>query len=599
MSGKKVPFHGILAIGGTQQDAVNRYTLLAQGKGVRAMVDKAGKFSFVTHASSKVPELFNPVTGKQDLKKEPSLVKDMDFESNSSAGTKRDVEYYVCHSGCGLHFVYDSPALMQKCPCCTLSVSGDSDDEDDEDYDEESDVEDEEIDPEDEEDSEEDEPEEDEEDAEDEEIVIAADSVKKARSIYRAQKIAAGANGVATASSAEVEYLVCSSAECNAHVLSEKPINECPACTAPLNQPTPEQVSMSGDDDEEEEEDDDLSVVDEDEDDEAEDDEESDDESESSDATPETSAPAVAAPPAATETTPPAAAVADAQTGANPAVPAVTETAEKIVVNMLSQIPVTDEAHKGLDLSFSGSISGKEMWTAYYEGNPVATARVENAGKNADVFNDPAFGRAVLASAKHCGVASTLKEMGFVGISHEISISNLVSRQVNEQVATASSALEQDRAEYPERLQAALATAAIGINRGFFPDIKNPLKESLWNALSAAGIQTPEVLIDNVFKAAADKYHSTLFAVAQDLISKPQEVQNGLAKAIMGTNYMSVSSGATPDSSLEQRLENFGTVTASAQPIPQKQAINHDDEESVSSDQKMSSVVAGLGRRFG
>jgi hypothetical protein len=263
---------------------------------------------------------------------------------------------------------------------------------------------------------------------------------------------------------------------------------------------------------------------------------------------------------------------------------------------MLAQLNDTaEDAHKGLDVSFSHSIAGSAMWTAYFNGMPVAIASKLNAGANADIFENPAFGNAVIASARELGVKNTLTEMGFKGIAHEISISSVVTDKVNAQVAEAKAGLDRDRQEHAERLMAALATAAIGINRGFFQDTNNPVKAALWNAMSSAGVKNAEVLIDNAFRTSNDEYHRSLFAKASEIIGQPLEVQESLSKAVLGTNYMNAAtaSAANTGTAFEDRLElgrSAATASAKEEAKPNQESLSGDTE-------RMSRAIAGLGRR--
>ena len=65
-----------------------------------------------------------------------------------------------------------------------------------------------------------------------------------------------------------------------------------------------------------------------------------------------------------------------------------------------------------------------------YKRQPVATATAADVGKNADIFNDAAFGHAIIAGAKHAGVKTVLSEMGFKGITHKVSVSSIVNEKV-------------------------------------------------------------------------------------------------------------------------------------------------------------------------
>ncbi len=273
---------------------------------------------------------------------------------------------------------------------------------------------------------------------------------------------------------------------------------------------------------------------------------------------------------------------------------------EEVKTDMLSRIDDSQpDAAKHLDVSFSAAITGQPQWTAYFQGVPVATARVADVGQNRDIFEEARFGHAVIASAKHVGVKKVLLEMGFKPVTCTVLVPSVINERVAEQVATATAALAVEKQQYAERLMSGLATAAIGINRGFFVNINNPIKTKLWNAMAAAGIKNPETLIDQVFRDSNDEYHRTLFAQASDIIAKPVEVQESLAQAILGTTYQGVAQ-ASAGQGLEDRLANLGTVTASGSSAAAAPAAQGEDEEATASaSQHISQVVSGLGRRRG
>jgi hypothetical protein len=726
--GKQVPFHGILAIGGTKNEAVNHYRLLALGKGVAAFIDQKQQASFVTSSDNSLLEMFNPMTGDLDLEKSDALSSSLKFEAKAG-----DVEatYYVCESGCGSHLVYDSEALVKFCPICTTAVVASSEDPDadtDEDEDtseeegedessddeavaaatcesddaepdadadlpedegeEDLDAEDEDEDTSESADDEEDLDDDDEDldddedaDADDESetpsdeddeaegdnatspLVIASSRKKRPVSRKTVSRVessdeddgdeddlsittdedeedesesedgdeAAASSygdaliafrnkqrGRAVASAIEANYVVCSSAECGTHIISVSGVTECPKCHAPTKEPIVEGVDDAGKEVVAASYDEAVAAF------------QSAVASTATAATIEahhvvcssadcgshiishkevkecpkchaaTKEPEAAA--AVEEEAAPAAAPVSAEASAPEPIPvAVTVVAppapvdpqELLEVDSLAHVDdAGEDAHKELDLSYSSSISGSSMWTAYFKGRPVATARSADAGKNVDIFDDATFGNAVIASAKHVGVKNILREMGFKGIVQPVQIAKIVEAGVSKEVAIAKSALDVDRKEYAERLMSAMATAAIGVNRGFFADVKNPLKEQLWDTLASAGIKNPEILIHNAFRASSDAYHNMLFAKAAEIIAKPLDVQESLAKAVLGTNYMSVeaSSGAN---ALENRLSDFGTATAAAEVVKTVE----ENEVTAGAQSRIASVVSSLGRR--
>jgi len=319
--------------------------------------------------------------------------------------------------------------------------------------------------------------------------------------------------------------MLCASSDCAAHIVSTQEITECPACHSSVEEPESDEGDGMGEDDNT------LSLTDEDSGNVLEEDTEELD--------------------------------ADADVGEE-----------------------SDSAD--LDVSYSSSVAGKAAWTAYFKGVPVAMASKSSAGKNADIFDTPKFGQAVLATAKVAGIKKSLNELGFTPIKHKVSVSAEVRRMVDKEVESQRTSISADQAEFKESFMAALATAAIGINRGFFTGVENPIKASLWASMNSAGIRSPEALIDATFKNHSDAYHKALFAQASDIASKPKEVQESLAKAVLGTTYQAIS-GAAQDDSIESRLETLGTSTSSAQPAPAATVVAGPDQKR---------AVQSLGRRI-
>lgn len=239
------------------------------------------------------------------------------------------------------------------------------------------------------------------------------------------------------------------------------------------------------------------------------------------------------------------------------------ESSEMVQVSALDTIDDTvADAHKQLDVSVS-AVQGKPQWTAFFNGVPVAIATAADVGENTDIFDKPAFGLAVTASAPHIGVKKALAEMGFKSLVSNISMSSVVAKQVESQVAEQRAALASAQQETEQRFMSALATAAIGINRGFFKDLTNPMRAALCSAMETAGMRNPEVVVDNVFRTTFEPFQKIAHAKAQDILSKPLDVQQALSAAVLETAFQSNSSGA-PNSQLESRVSGLGTSVSSA-----------------------------------
>ena len=260
----------------------------------------------------------------------------------------------------------------------------------------------------------------------------------------------------------------------------------------------------------------------------------------------------------------------------------------------MDDVEDSESAHTELDVAFCANLAGGARWIAMFRGTPVASVSREQSGKNKDLFDTANFGQVVIASAKHVGVRKTLEELGFRPYIRTIAISSIVDQLAADKIAEATDELETVRESYVETLQAALASAAVGINRGFFVDVQNPLKDALYSALSTAGIKNPGTIIANVFRETADTYHKVLFAKANDIMANPPEVQTSLAKAIMGTAY-SESSDNNGTTHVDDLLGNMGTVVSSA--AAHTIAVQETESVSADYDERTAAVIAGLGRR--
>ena len=614
----KTEFHGILAVGRTKTDAVNNYRLLAMGKGAVAQMSGDKSISFVTHASH-AEQMFNPRTGDMDLETDNKVLDTLEFASNSSADI--EANHLVCQSGCQAHIVFDSETLVKYCPQCTAALAGESECEDEEaddegleaiDGDEDEDLgeaeasDDEESDEEGSEEDDEgsdDEGDESEESDEEDSSVVVSSSFEEALRVFSSHK---QLSSLSSDKKVKAQYVVCSSEDCSVHILSDKVVDECPVCQSAVSEPSEDvtgEIDLSesedlgdgivpGDDAEGEEAAGDDAEGEEDAGDDAEGEEgeeaeeavaeSADDEDESSE-----------------EDEDEESAEEDEESA---------EEGEEDEGNALSVLDSDTEevaadsdmdesaSAEDLDVSYSSAIRGQASWTAYFKGVPVAMASKSSAGKNADIFDTPSFGHAALASAKAVGVKKALVELGFTPIKHKVSVSKEVRRLVDAQVAEQREALASELKSHQEKFLSALATAAIGINRGFFAEVKNPLKAALWNAMSSAGIRNPEAMIDNAFRAHSDAYHTVLFAQASDIVTKPAEVQESLAKTILGTNYQAVSSEQMGNS-VEDRLAGMGTSVSTEQKPGAGAAVSTSSEVDTVGMQKIHRAVSSLGRR--
>ena len=491
----------------------------------------------------------------------------------AEAGEDAHVEYVVCSNAeCGGHIVSDE--VLHKCPACNSdvkepSLSGEGSDSESEEGSDTSDADvgsdsgaaatsDAESDADATSNSDADSDSDAAAEASGEGLAVVAASRAEAEQMFAEQMIGKVEAGV---EKAEAHYVVCSSAECGAHIIGTAAVADCPVCHSATEEPEADEGS----------------------------DVDSDAGADSeSDAGSESDAAATASGSGADSD---AGADSDSDTESLNLTDGEGNTLDENTSDVDATAVIDDSAEaKDLDVSYS-SVQGEGTWTAFYKGTPVALAKRTDAGKNADVFDKPAFGQVLLATAGHSNIKSALSELGFKPIKHKVSVSAEVQRMVDERANEAIAAAEAAAKQFKDSFLAALATAAAGINRNFFKDVAaNPLKGGLWTTLSAAGMQNPEVLIDKAFAAHADEYHKILVAKACEILEKPAEVQVSLASAVQNSNYQAVASGG---GNLEDRLAGLGTVVASES----KPADEENFEATAGDDDVLHQAVRSLGRR--
>lgn len=500
----------------------------------------------------------------------------------AEAGDDAHVEYVVCSNAeCGGHIISDE--VLHKCPACNSevkepSLSGEGSDAE---SDEGSDVSDADVgsdaeanagsDADSNEDATSDSDADSDADAgsdaaaeagDDDGLVVVAASRAEAEQMFAEQMIGKAEAG---AESAEAHYVVCSSAECGAHIIGTAAVADCPVCHASTEEPESDEGSDA-----------DSGAG-------SESDADSNADSKSDDATATASGSGEDSD---------AGADSESDTESLNLTDSEGNTLDENTSDVDATAVIDDSAEaKDLDVSYS-TVQGEGTWTAFYKGTPVALAKRTDAGKNADVFDKPAFGQVLLATAGHSNIKSALSELGFKPIKHQVSVSAEVQRMVDERAKEAIAAAEAAAKQFKDSFLSALATAAAGINRNFFKDVAaNPLKGGLWTTLSSAGMQNPEVLIDKAFAAHADEYHKILVAKACEILEQPSEVQASLASAVQNSNYQAVASGG---GNLEDRLAGLGTVVASES----KPADEEENFEAIAgADDVLHQAVRTLGRR--
>ena len=252
----------------------------------------------------------------------------------------------------------------------------------------------------------------------------------------------------------------------------------------------------------------------------------------------------------------------------------------------------TSTANASVKLVYVPSeVVANHRWYAIVNDAPVAVATVHSVGaEKSEIFASESFRKATETLMAQIGVVAGLQDMGFQSLKIRMPVKQIVESNVAKATQEVKASSEASVQTMREDIKAALATAAVGINKGFFSKLYNPIKAELYELLSNAGVRNAEVLIDDAFMAKADDYHRTLLEQAFDLLSKPVEARNEISKAVMTANYQRAS--AVEDSSLSSSVsKQLGSIGKTQQTMVASQ-----NEVNPSFNQRAASVIKGLVR---
>lgn len=232
------------------------------------------------------------------------------------------------------------------------------------------------------------------------------------------------------------------------------------------------------------------------------------------------------------------------------------ESFDEIHVDLLKALSASEDltADK-FHVAHCGSIEGQSTWTAFYGKMPVAMCSESNVREVEalrNIFESPRFGEAVKAHASAEGIEDALAQFKFERIDPQIDVDAVVEQELvtkcearvqeaNDALAVALASVEEEKAADVEqrldRVFDALAACTLGINRGVFQNISNPVATRLIAALSAVGVSpdNAEKLVSDAFVEGGELYAEQLLGQARNLLEKPAEVQEAVIEQIVAT----------------------------------------------------------------
>jgi hypothetical protein len=157
-----------------------------------------------------------------------------------------------------------------------------------------------------------------------------------------------------------------------------------------------------------------------------------------------------------------------------------------------------------------------------------------------DIYQDDNFPEIVMANVQQKGLRKGLIASGFKLSKVAIDSNAAVKASVAAKVASARKELSASTKKHDETMQQCLALAAVGIDRGFFKGVANPLRASLETELQQAGVRGGSKVVRSLFAKYGVDYSRAMIQVATKLAAMPEETRNQLSDALDMTEVAEV-----------------------------------------------------------
>lgn len=207
-------------------------------------------------------------------------------------------------------------------------------------------------------------------------------------------------------------------------------------------------------------------------------------------------------------------------------------------LDSLEQEPLSEaDVHMTLfdEQDDAGHVKANPYWNVDVKGQPVARVYLQDQPKPEEI-------REVFCSADyHRGVAGAIEKVGLKPVLKQIKAhlwanrlhETAFARQVKAEVeASATARVVATTKNLMKDLLERVAIVCAGMDKNFYREAGNPLKEALWGELHAFGITNPSPIIEAAFRKGSTKYFETVLSKAVEYMEMEPKALAQVRKAI-------------------------------------------------------------------
>jgi len=227
-----------------------------------------------------------------------------------------------------------------------------------------------------------------------------------------------------------------------------------------------------------------------------------------------------------------------------------------------------------IDMALFGHNGENPTWNVTVAGVPVARIQLKNQSHAEDIRNVFISDDYAADLVEHCakaGFVETMKQVNADFWANHTSNAKIAARFKGEAANQYGEERKKLLASYKQDFFDCLNIVCAGVNKNFYPDLGNVLKEALFTNLTTVGLpeQTATSSIEKAFAENSASYFDSLFKKAEEYLNLSREARSEIAKAVSSSNALDPYKNASLENSEPATLSDR---VARASMIPQMQA---------------------------
>ena len=175
------------------------------------------------------------------------------------------------------------------------------------------------------------------------------------------------------------------------------------------------------------------------------------------------------------------------------------------------------------------------FWNIDISGQPIAQVSLKDQPRTEEIrssFISEQYALGVSQAIEKVGLKEVLKSVNAKLWSNEIQNAKVVKQAHEAAKATFEDAYKQKAAELTDRVFECMAIVAAGMDKNFYPEVGNPLKEALWMKIRECGIADPLPTIEAAFNQGATDWFKAILDKSMAYLNMNPEALAEIKKAI-------------------------------------------------------------------